>query len=270
MPKYPDLNKKVVIISGAAGFLAESIIIELIKNKAVVFGFDNNIKNLEKKFKVLKKNFKTNNLFAVKCNITNEKSVIKNINNIKKKFKNIDILINNAATKTKSLKNFFKNFENYNYKDWKEIMSVNLDGAFLLSKAISKIMINQKSGNIISIASIQGVVGNDKRLYKGSKISGIQMGSPAVYSASKSALIGLTRYLSAYLGEYNIRANSLSPGGVKANQNNRFIKNYSQKTSLNRMAHPFEIARAVIFLCSNDSSYITGQNIIVDGGYTAW
>jgi len=270
MLKYLDLKKKVVIISGAAGFLAEAIIIELIKNETVIFGFDNNIYNLEKKFKVLRKKFKINTLFAIKCDITNEKNVFKNINKIKKKFKRVDILINNAATKTKNLKNFFKNFENYNYKDWKEIMSVNLDGAFLLSKAVSKIMINQKAGNIISIASIQGVVGNDKRLYRGSKIDGVQMGSPAVYSASKSALIGLTRYLSTYLGEYKIRANSLSPGGVKSKQNNRFIKNYAQKTALNRMASTSEIASAVIFLCSNDSSYITGQNLIVDGGYTAW
>ncbi len=270
MPKYLDLNKKIVVITGAAGFLAEAIITELLKNNSIVLGLDNDFVKLKNQLKNLKKRINNAKFFPIKCNVTNEKDVVKNVKMIKKKFKRIDILINNAATKTKKIKNFFNKFENYRYKDWKEIMNVNLDGAFLLSKEVSKVMIKQRSGNIISIASIQGVVGNDKRLYKGSKINGIQMSSPAVYSASKSALIGFTRYLSTYLGEYNIRANSLSPGGVKSKQNNTFIKKYSQKTSLNRMASSQEIAEATLFLCSNSSSYVTGENLIVDGGYTAW
>ena len=96
------------------------------------------------------------------------------------------------------------------------------------------------------------------------------MNSPAVYSAAKSALIGLTRYLATYLGEYNIRANSISPGGVKSNQNNNFINNYSKKVPLKRMGDKREIINCILFLSSEKSSYINGQNIIIDGGYTAW
>ena len=149
-------------------------------------------------------------------------------------------------------------------------MYVNLNGSFLLSREVTRFMIKKKSGNIISIASIQGVVGNDKNLYKNSKFKGVKMNSPAVYSASKSALIGLTRYLATYLGEYNIRANSISPGGVKSNQNNNFINNYSKKVPLKRMGDKREIINCILFLSSEKSSYINGQNIIIDGGYTAW
>ena len=149
-------------------------------------------------------------------------------------------------------------------------MDVNINGAFLLSREVSRAMIKKKSGNIISIASIQGVVGNDKSIYKNSKFKGVQMSTPAVYSTSKSALIGLTRYLATYLGEFNIRSNSISPGGIKGGQNKRFNQNYSKKVPLKRMGEVNEIVQCVIFLSSNKSSYISGQNIIVDGGYTSW
>ena len=96
------------------------------------------------------------------------------------------------------------------------------------------------------------------------------MGSPAVYSTSKSALIGFTRYLATYLGEYNIRANSISPGGILSEQNNEFIKNYSKKVPLNRMGMINEIVDSILFLSSEKANYITGQNLIVDGGYTSW
>jgi NAD(P)-dependent dehydrogenase (short-subunit alcohol dehydrogenase family) len=270
MTKYKDLKDKVVVISGAAGNLAQDLIIEYIKNDAIIFGLDNDIKKLNSNFKKIKLHHPNSKIFSIKCNIALEQEVIKVIKSIFKKFKRIDILVNNAATKTKNLKNFFKNFQNFNFKDWKEIMGVNIDGAFLLSREISKIMISQKSGNIVSIASIQGVLGNDKRLYKSSKFKGVQMSSPAVYSTSKSALIGLTRYLSTFLGEYNIRANSISPGGLLGGQNKTFIRNYSKKVPLKRMGKIHEVVESILFLSSEKSSYITGQNILVDGGYTAW
>jgi len=270
MSKYNDLKNKVVVISGAAGSIAEEITIEFIKNHAIIFGLDKDIIALKKKFISIKKKYPNAQIHPINCDITNEKDVRKKIKIILKKKNKIDILINNAAAKTKKLKNFFKNFENFQYTDWKAIMSVNIDGAFLLSKEISKIMIKEKKGSIISIASIQGVVGNDKRLYAGSKFKGIQMSSPAVYSTSKSALIGLTRYLATYLGEFNIRANSISPGGLSGAQNKRFKKNYSKKVPLNRMGTLNEVAKSVLFLSSDSSSYISGQNILVDGGYTAW
>ena len=109
-----------------------------------------------------------------------------------------------------------------------------------------------------------------ERIYKGSKLNGMKINSPAVYSASKSAIIGLSRYLATYLAKYKIRVNSISPGGVINKHNKTFVKNYSSKVPLSRMGKKNEIASAILFLSSEESSYITGQNIIVDGGYSSW
>lgn len=270
MERFKDLKNKVVVISGAAGLLAEDLIEQLLLNDAEVYGIDINKNIIKTQYKKLKLKFPKSKFELKVCDVTKETQVKKTIKDIIKKSKKIDILVNNAATKTKNLRNFFNLFQNYRLSDWKEIMDVNLNGSFLLSREVTRFMIKKKSGNIISIASIQGVVGNDKNLYKNSKFKGVKMNSPAVYSASKSALIGLTRYLATYLGEYNIRANSISPGGVKSNQNNNFINNYSKKVPLKRMGDKREIINCILFLSSEKSSYINGQNIIIDGGYTAW
>ena len=131
-------------------------------------------------------------------------------------------------------------------------------------------MIKNKNGSIIQIGSIQGILGNDGRIYKGSKLFGKKISSPAVYSASKAAVIGFSRYLATYLAKHNIRVNSISPGGVENQHNKTFLKNYSYKVPLSRMANKQEIASAILFLSSKESSYITGQNIVVDGGYSIW
>ena len=270
MEKFKDLKNKVILISGATGLIGNKLIDGYLNHEAEVYGIDIDRKKINIQLKEFKKKFPNSKISLLKCDITKENEVKKIIKHILKKSMKIDILINNAATKTKKLKNFFNSFQNYKLSDWKKIMDVNINGAFLLSRETSKFMIKKKSGNIISIASIQGVVGNDKSLYKNSKFKGVQMTSPAVYSTSKSALIGLTRYLATYLGEFNIRSNSISPGGLKGDQNKRFIQNYSEKVPLKRMGDVDEIVQCILFLSSNKSSYISGQNIVVDGGYTSW
>ena len=270
MEKFKDLKNKVILISGATGLIGNNLIREFLKHEAEVYGIDIDNKKINFQLKILKKIFPNGKVSLLKCDITKENEVKKIIKYILKKSKKIDILVNNAASKTKNLKNFFNAFETYNFSDWKKIMDVNINGAFLLSREASKAMVRKKSGNIISIASIQGVVGNDKSIYKDSRFKGVQMSTPAVYSTSKSALIGLARYLATHLGEFNIRSNSISPGGIKGGQNKKFIQNYSKRVPLKRMAEVEEIVHCVIFLSSNKSSYISGQNIIVDGGYTSW
>tara|TARA_X000000950_G_scaffold279475_1_gene372317 strand:+ start:1357 stop:2169 length:813 start_codon:yes stop_codon:yes gene_type:complete len=270
MEKFKDLKNKVILISGATGLIGTNLIKEYLNHEAEVYGVDIDKKKINLQLKKLKKVFPKGKIFLLKCDITKENEVKKVIRYILNKSKRIDVLVNNAASKTKNLKNFFNSFETYNISDWKTIMDVNINGAFLLSREASKTMIRKKSGNIISIASIQGVVGNDKSLYKNSKFKGVQMNTPAVYSTSKSALIGFTRYLATYLGEFNIRSNSISPGGIKGGQNKKFTENYSKKVPLKRMGEINEVVQCVIFLSSNKSSYISGQNIIVDGGYTSW
>lgn len=132
MENYLNIKNKVIVISGAAGFLANKLIIEFLKNGAEVFGIDNDYKQLMTQYKRIKKICPNNKFHIIKCNITKESEVKKSIKNIFKLSKSIDVLINNAATKTKNLKNFFKSFENYRLKDWNEVMNVNINGAFLI------------------------------------------------------------------------------------------------------------------------------------------
>ena len=129
-------------------------------------------------------------------------------------------------------------------------------------------MKEQKKGSIIQTGSIYGVVSPKKDIYINSSYNGNEINTPAVYSATKSAVIGLTKYLASYLGPFNIRVNSISPGGIFSGQNDEFVKNYSNKVPLGRMASPEDIFGIAVFLASEQSSYLTGQNILVDGGFS--
>jgi NAD(P)-dependent dehydrogenase (short-subunit alcohol dehydrogenase family) len=131
-------------------------------------------------------------------------------------------------------------------------------------------MAAQGRGSIIQTASIYGILAPDKRIYEGSEYNGRAINTPPVYSASKAGVVGLTRYLAAHWAEMGVRVNTLTPGGVETGQNDEFRRRYSARVPLGRMAQPNEMVGAVIFLASDASSYITGQNIIVDGGLSVW
>lgn len=270
MYNYNDIKGKVVLITGAAGLLGSEFSKSLLYQKATVIGLDSNLKSLKKLKNQMKNRFINPQFFTFKCNLTNEKAMKNLLKKIIVKHKKIDVLINNAGSKASTLKAFYEKMENYKMKTWREVMSVNLDSVFLISQIVSKHMIKNKSGSIIQIGSIQGILGNDGRIYKGSKLFGKTISSPAVYSASKAAVIGLSKYLATYLAKYGIRVNSVSPGGVENNHNKIFKKKYSYKVPMARMGNKEEIASVILFLSSKESSYITGQNIVVDGGYSTW
>lgn len=205
------------------------------------------------------------------CDITDAASVAKTITAIDSEFGGIHILHNNAASKGKNLDDFLAPFEEFKLETWKDIMSVNIDGMFLMAQAVGKSMLkNGIKGSIIQTSSIYGVVGPDQRIYDGSFYMNRKISSPAVYSASKAAVIGLTKYLAAYWGEKGIRVNTLTPGGVESGQNETFKSKYSARIPLGRMGDASEMCGALVFLASDASSYITGQNLIIDGGLTAW
>ena len=150
-------------------------------------------------------------------------------------------------------------------------MSVNLDGAFLVSQAVGRQMIAQgRGGSIINTSSIYGILGADKRIYEGSRYLEREINTPAVYAASKAGLLGLTRYLATHWAGHHIRVNAITPGGVESGQNEEFKNRYSGRVPMGRMADSDEMVSTLIFLASDASSYITGQNIIVDGGLSAW
>lgn len=183
----------------------------------------------------------------------------------------IHVLINNAASKSQSLEKFFSPFEDFPFETWREVMAVNVDGMFLMAQAAARQMIRQgKGGVIIQLASIYGVVAPDQRIYEGAQYLGQNINTPAVYSTSKAAVIGLSQHLATLLAHHGIRVNTLTPGGVESGQNSEFQRRYSDRVPLGRMAKSEEIASALVFLASDASSYMTGHNLIVDGGWTVW
>ena len=243
-----NLKDKIIIVTGGNGLLGSEIILQLKKQGALVINLEINIKTNDE-------------LTEVECDITNPKSIIDSIELIKKKYSKIDGLVNNAYPRTIDWGN---KFEDIQIESWKSNVDMQMNSIFYLSQRVLEIMQLQKFGSIVNMASIYGVVGPDFSLYENT-----EMTMPAAYSAIKGGVINFTRYLSSYYGKYNIRVNCISPGGIYNNQSETFVKNYESKVPMNRMGKSSDIAPAVCFMLSDEASYITGQNIIIDGGWTS-
>lgn len=197
-------------------------------------------------------------------------SIDRLIEQITTTFGRIDVLLNNAATKGDDLEALFQPSTAYDPEVWRKIMAVNIDGQFFMARAVARVMLKAGVGSIINVSSIYGNVGPDQRIYEGSLYMDTSINTPAVYSVSKAAVLGLTRHLATEWGSRGIRVNTLTPGGVESGQNQTFMDRYAARVPLGRMARGEEMIGAVLFLASDASSYVTGQNIIVDGGWTAW
>lgn len=265
-----QLSGKTAIVTGGIGFLgrqfceglaafgANVAVIDLDEVQTAAFA-----KDLVKKY-----NIKS---IGVACDVSSPKSVAQMVDKVIKSLGEIHILHNNAASKSADLEAFFAPFEEYSLEQWRKVMAVNLDGMFLVAQAVGKQMVRQcKGGSIVQTASIYGIMSPDHRIYEGSLYLGRQINTPAVYTASKAAIIGLTRHLATYWAKDGIRVNSLTPGGTESGQNDEFKRRYSDRIPLGRMAQPDEMVGALLYLVSDASSYMTGQNVIVDGGLDAW
>jgi len=264
------LDGKTAVVTGGAGILGQHFCSGLADAGANVAVVDIDFEAAQKAAFTIRKNY-GGNVVAFECDVTFEESVMKMVQDVVMKFGEINILHNNAAGKSSNLDAFFADFEDYELDQWKEIMGTNLDGMFLVAKHVGKVMKeNEKGGSIIQTSSIYGVMGPDQRIYKGSHYLGRQINSPAIYSASKAGVIGLTKYLATYWAKDGIRVNAITPGGVESGQNDTFKQNYSNRIPMARMAQPEEMVGALIYLASDASSYMTGQNLIVDGGLNAW
>ena len=265
-----NLENKTVILTGSSGRLGSQYAHILSASGANVILVDKEIKKNKKLEQELIKKYNTKAV-AYTTDISIKKDVIKMKNSVLKKFKKIDVLINNAfyAGLTDGNKSKYSavSLENFPLELWNQVINVNLTGVFLCSQEIGTIMAKQKNGVIVNIASIYGLVGADQRIYGKSKLN-----SHISYAATKGAIVNLTRYLAAYWQKKNVRVNTLSLGGMldKSYMDKTFIKNYSEKTILGRMANNNEYNAAILFLSSNASSYMTGSNLILDGGWTAW
>ena len=205
------------------------------------------------------------------CDVASAESVKACVDAVLARFGSIDILHNNAATKSRDVRAFFTPFEDYSLDTWREVMSVNIDGMFLMAQAVGRHMVARgKGGAIIQTASIYGLVGPDSRIYEGSDYLGGPINTPAVYAASKAAVVGLTKWLATHWAKAGIRVNCLVPGGVSSGQNGVFSDRYSERVPMGRMAEAGEMVPALLYLASDASSYVTGQVLAVDGGWTAW
>lgn len=207
------------------------------------------------------------------ADVTQDTSVENLRDRILREYGRIDILVNNAGIND-SLERFSgipaqSRFEHFPLSLWKQMFEVNVTGMFLCAQVLGSVMAAQGSGSIINIASTYGVVAPDQSLYRNSDGTQEFYKSPA-YPATKGAVIAFTRYLAAYWGGRGVRVNSLSPGGVLNGQGEQFQRAYAQRTPLGRMAQPTEYRGAIVFLASDASHYMTGANLIVDGGWTIW
>ncbi len=265
-----NLDGKTAIVTGGAGILGRHFCSGLADAGANIAVVDINFEAAKNIANAITIQFDVKAI-AFECDVASESSVKKMVESVLNEFGEINILHNNAAGKSNNLDAFFADFEDYELNQWKEIMSTNLDGMFLVAKHVGKAMKKQgKGGSIIQTSSIYGVMAPDQRIYEGSYYLNRQINSPAIYSASKAGVIGLTKYLATYWAKEGIRVNAITPGGVESGQNDTFKEKYSSRIPLGRMSQPDEMVGALIFLASDASSYVTGQNIIVDGGLNAW
>ncbi len=242
---------KVAVVIGGSGLLGKEIVTALSEFGAKVYSADIH------KAIVGKENAK-NLVQSLILDITSEGSIKRALEKIEKKEKRIDILINCAYPRTKD---WGVDLQKVSFTSWKKNVNDHLGGYFLTCRLAGEIMRKQQAGVIINFASIYGFVAPDFKIYEG---TGMTM--PVAYAAIKGGIISLTNYLASYYGKYNIRVNCISPGGIKNKQHPKFVKKYSEKTVLNRMGISADVVGAVIYLSSDASQYVTGVNLIVDGG----
>jgi NAD(P)-dependent dehydrogenase (short-subunit alcohol dehydrogenase family) len=264
-----DLSGKVAVVTGGAGILGRQFCRALADHGAAVAVVDLDRDGAEQMAEELKAQYSVAAL-AVETDVSEPMAVERMAVRIEDELGPIDILANNAATKGRDLNAFFARVADYDPKVWREIMAVNLDGMFFVARTIGSRMADRGAGSIIQTASIYGIEGPDQRIYEGSSYQGKTINTPPVYSASKAGVVGLTLYFATYWGSRGVRVNTLTPGGVESGQNDAFLSRYSARVPLGRMARSQEIANALVFLASDGSSYITGQNLVVDGGLSAW
>lgn len=242
-----NLENKIIIVTGGSGLLGKAIIEHIKQNYGTPINFDL-VNNCDCGF--------------LKVDITNQEEIEIGVKTIVKKFGKIDGLVNNAYPRTQDWGIPFE--DDHNLTSWRKNVDLQLNSYVASCQEVIKFMKVQQFGSIVNIASIYGVVGNDFTVYEGTDLK-----TAAPYSAIKGGLINFTRYIASYYGRYGIRANCVSPGGIFDKQNPIFVENYEKKVPMKRMGTPEDIAPGVSYMLSDGAQYVNGQNLIIDGGWTA-
>ena len=268
-----DLTNKVAVITGGAGLLGEKHAEAIAEFGGIPILLDIDQKAGDKIAQRISDEYQVDCEFQF-CDINNESQISNSRDLLLNKFGHIDILINNAAidpkVEGKSEKNLSR-LENFSIDQWNLELAVGLTGAMLCSKVFGVEMANKGKGVILNISSDLGIIAPDQRIYKKEGlIEEQQPVKPVTYSVIKHGLIGLTKYLATYWAADGLRVNSISPGGIYINQNTKFVKKLSNLIPLGRMANENEYKSAIIFLISDASSYMTGANLVIDGGKSVW
>jgi len=266
-----SLKEKTVLVTGGAGLLGKQFALSLAQAGAKVMVADLAY-DLAKAYS---DSLNSQGLLteALAVDITDSLSVKEMVEFTLKRFGRLDALVNSAAMDPKfdpahQGQQSANAFETYPLSAWQDAIDVNLTGLFLACQAAVIPMLEQGSGVIVNICSTYGLVGPDQRIYE--RDDAPQQFKPVYYSVTKAGILGMTRYLATYYAGKNIRVNALTPGGVYNGHDETFMKAYSARTVLGRMAALDEMSGAMLFLVSDASSYMTGSNLVVDGGWTAW
>lgn len=243
-----NLENKIIVITGGCGLIGREIVKYCRQCKAVVVSVDRGENRWGEKPDMI-------------ADMTDPNAIDQLILGVIQRYGRIDGLVNSAYPRTAD---WGARFEDVPLESWRENVDMQMNAVFYMCQKVLEIMRQQQYGSVVNIASIYGVVGNDFTLYEG--YGGT---SPAAYAAIKGGLINLTRYLASYYGKYNVRINCMSPGGVADSQDPSFVERYNNKSPLKRMARAEEMAAPVAFLLSDGASYVTGHNLMADGGWTA-
>jgi NAD(P)-dependent dehydrogenase (short-subunit alcohol dehydrogenase family) len=268
-----DLSGRVAVITGGAGLLGEQHATAIAAAGGIPVLVDIHEQRAREKAQALADTYGVP-AFGCAANITKQQEIESLRDEILSRYERLDILINNAANNPKmeaSGEIDFSRLENFPLSQWEADLAVGLTGAFLCSKVLGSHMAANGGGVIVNVASDLALIGPDQRIYRQPGLpEHLQPVKPVTYSVVKSALVGLTRYLATYWAGNKVRVNAISPGGVANGQPEDFVERLTNLIPLGRMAATNEYQGAILFLCSDASSYMTGTNLVIDGGRSCW